>query len=62
MILALFSTGGIMANLNVALLERTMAIAMPFGLHVPAVVKQECVIDYRLSAEKKRPLNHQGKQ
>ena len=45
-----------MANLSAAVVDRTMAIAMPSGLHVPAVVKQECVIDCRPSAEKQRSL------
>ena len=59
-ILALFSAGGIMANLDVALIDWTMAIAMLSGLHVPAVVKQECVVDYWLSAEKQRYFNSSG--
>ena len=62
MILALFSAGGIMANLSEALVDRTMAIAMPSGLHVPAVVEQECVADCRLSAEKRRSLFRRGKR
>ena len=45
-----------MSNLSAAVVDRTMAIAMPSGLHMPAVVKQECVVDYRLSAEKQRSL------
>ena len=45
-----------MANLSVVVVDQTMAIAMPSGLHVPAVVKQECVIDCRPSAEKQRSL------
>ena len=60
MIIALFSAGGIMANLDVALMDQTMAITMPSGLHVPAVVKQECVVDYRFSSEKQRSFNSLG--
>ena len=45
-----------MANLSAAVVDRTMAIAMSSGLHVPAVVKQECVVDCRPSAEKQRSL------
>ena len=45
-----------MANLSAAVVDQTMAIAMPSGLHVPAVVKQECVVDCRPSAEKQRSL------
>ena len=55
-IIALFSAGGIMSNLSEALVERAMAIAMPSGLHMPAVVEQECAVDCRLSAEKQRTL------
>ena len=60
MIIVLFSAGGIVVNLNVALMDQTMAIDMLSGLHVPAVVKQECVVDYRLSAEKQRSFNSSG--
>ena len=45
-----------MADLSEALVDRTMAIAMPSGLHVPAVAEQECVVDCKLSAEKQRSL------
>ena len=45
-----------MANPSVAVLDRTMAIAMPSGLHVPAVAEEECVVDCKLSAEKQRSL------
>ena len=45
-----------MSSLSAALVDRTMAIAMPSGLHVPAVIEQECVVDCRLSAEKQRSL------
>ena len=34
-----------MADLSEALVDRTMAVAMPSGLHVPAVAEQECVVD-----------------
>jgi hypothetical protein len=43
-----------MAILSAAMVDQTMAIAMPSGRHVPAVVKQECVVDCRPSAEKQR--------
>ena len=56
MIVALFSAGGIMSDLFEALVERAMAIAMPSGLLMPAVVAQECAVDCRLSAEKQRTL------
>ena len=45
-----------MSSLSAAVVDRTMAIAMPSGLHVPAVIKQECVVDCRPSAEKQRSL------
>ena len=45
-----------MANLSAAVVDQTMAIAMPSGLHVPADVEQECVVDCRPSAEKQRSL------
>ena len=52
--------GGIMTDPAEAMVERAMAITMPPGLHVPAVARQECVVDYRLSAEKQRTLDHRG--
>ena len=45
-----------MTNPSVALLDQAMVIAMPSGLHVPAVAEQECVVDCKLSAEKQRSL------
>ena len=45
-----------MVILSAAVVDRTMAIAMPSGRHVPAVVEQECVVDCRPSAEKQRSL------